>query len=145
MARAEASIVIDRSPEDICAYMDDPANDPEWQSYVLEAQRTSEGPVRVGTTGRGVSSFLGRSLEWTSVTTEYEPNRKRADHVKWGPIEFDQTVSVEEVEGGTKLTFFMEGELRGFFRLADPIVIRMLQRDVETNLARLKDILEAEG
>jgi len=145
MARVEATIVVNRSLEDVCAYMDDPAKDPEWQSYSIETEKTSEGPLGVGTTHRGVAKFLNRSLEWTSVVTGYVLNERRSDEVKLGPLEFTQTVTLEPVEGGTKLTFVMEGEPRGFFRLADPIVIRMLQRDVEGNLARLKDILEAEG
>jgi len=33
----------------------------------------------------------------------------------------------------------------GFFRLAEPIVIRIIQRDFETSLANLKDILEAKA
>ncbi len=146
MARAEASIVIKRPVKEVSDYLEDMANDPEWQSYVLEAEQTSEGPVGLGTTARGVSSFLGRQLEWTSVVIEYEPDVGRSTaHVKWGPIEFDQTVTLEPVEGGTRVSFLMEGEPRGFFRLADPIVVRMIQRDIEGNLARLKDILEAEG
>lgn len=145
MARVEASVVINRPAEEVSAYLNDIRNAPEWQSGLLEAEQTSEGPVGVGTTFRGVLLFLGRRLEWTSELTEYEPNRKWKEKIAAGRLSLEQSLTFEPVEGGTRVTLVGEGEPRGFFRLADPIVVRMMQRDVEGNLARLKDILEAEG
>lgn len=52
---------------------------------------------------------------------------------------------VEAVEGGTKVTAVAEFETGGFFKLADPIIARMDQRQYETNLRNLKDLLEAQG
>ena len=43
---------------------------------------------------------------------------------------------------GTKVTFTLQGEAGGFFKLAEPIVTRSTQRQWETNLANLKDLLE---
>jgi len=51
----------------------------------------------------------------------------------------------EPVEGGTRVTMISEGETGGFFGLADSIVVRMGQRDVGADLAKLKDILEAQA
>jgi hypothetical protein len=33
----------------------------------------------------------------------------------------------------------------GFFKLAEPLVVRMLNRQFETNFANLKDLLEAQS
>jgi len=51
----------------------------------------------------------------------------------------------ESVAGGTKVTRVTEAELGGFFKLAEPLVARMLKRQFETNFANLKDILEAQA
>jgi hypothetical protein len=43
------------------------------------------------------------------------------------------------------VTFHLEGESTGFFKLADPLLNRMLQRQWDTNLANIKDIMETAG
>jgi hypothetical protein len=35
--------------------------------------------------------------------------------------------------------------MAGFFRLAEPLVVRMMGRQFKTNFAHLKDLLEAQG
>ena len=142
MARNEASVVINRPPQEIFAYMTDVRSWPEWNMGILEAEQTSEGPMGVGTTLRGVSQFLGLRGEWTSEVTEYEPNRKWGQKIAQGPMSVEQSCTMEPVEGGTRLTWGGEGEYGGFFRLAEPILVRMFQRQLETILANLKDILE---
>jgi hypothetical protein len=37
----------------------------------------------------------------------------------------------------------VEGEPGGFFRLAEPLVVRAVERELRNNLATLKDVLEA--
>jgi len=145
MARFEASVVINRPVEEVFAYMTDVGNWPLWHSGMLEAEQTSEGPVGVGTTCRGVNQFLGRRMEWASEITEYEPNRKMKQKLISGPMSIEQSLTFEPVEGGTGLTLAGEGEFGGLFRLAEPIVIRTGQRQMEGSLATLKDILEAQA
>ncbi len=49
----------------------------------------------------------------------------------------------EAVNGSTKVTMVGEAEPGGFFKLAEPIALRMTQRQLETSLSNLKDLLEA--
>jgi hypothetical protein len=145
MARAEASIVINRSAKEVGDYLNEPALAPEWQANMLETEKTSEGPTQLGTTYRGLITFLGRRLEFNAMVTEFEPYIRTKMKVNAGPLEAEVTELLEPVEGGTRFTYSMEVEPRGFFRLADAIVMRMMQRDLEGDVARLKDILEANG
>jgi uncharacterized membrane protein len=145
MARAEASVVINRPVDEVFAYVDDIGNASQWQSYVLEVEQTSEGPKGVGTTERGAMQFLGRRIEFAAEITEHEPNRRIKDKITAGPMLVEHSITLEPVEVGTRLTLVAEGETGGFFRLAEPIVARIFQRDVEANLANLKDILEAQA
>jgi len=145
MARAEASIMINRSVKDVWDYLDDPASSLDWESGLLEDEKTSEGPTQVGSTYRGVTVFLGRRLEWTSEIIELEPYRSVKFKAIVGSMPLEETRILEPVEGGTRFTFIREGEPRGLFRLADALVVRLQQRDMEAMVARLKDILEAEG
>jgi len=145
MLRIEASVVINRPVEEVFEFVTNPENDPQWRSGFLESKQTSEGPKGVGTTEQGVVQLLGRRIEWTAEATEYEPNKKVKDKVAAGPMSAEQSQTFEPVEGGTRFTLVLEGETGGFFRLAEPIVIRILQRDLEADVANLKDILEAEA
>ena len=145
MARVEASVVIKRPVGEVFAYVSDETNSPEWESYVLEAEQTSEGPMGLGSTLRGVGQFLGRRMEWTSQITGYEPNRKVDSKIDAGPMQLEESTTFEPVEGGTRVTKVYEGEPGGFFKVAERIVVRMLQRQVEGDLANLKDILEAQA
>lgn len=145
MARIEASVVIDRPIDEVFEFVSNPENDSQWQSGVLESGQTSEGPMGVGATSREVRQFLGRRIESTVEITEYEPKRKIGFKSTSGPIPFKVAYMFEPVEGGTKLSTVGEAEPGGFFKMAEPIAMRMFEREMKGNFANLKDILEAQA
>ena len=103
------------------------------------------GPVAVGTTGREVRQFLGRRMESTYEITEYEPNRKLGFKTTSGPIPMEGGYTLESAGGGTKLDFRIQGDADGFFKLAEPLLVRMVKRQVESDFGNLKDLLEAQA
>jgi uncharacterized protein YndB with AHSA1/START domain len=143
MAKMEASVVIARPIEEVFAYVVNASSWPKWEQGLLEAEQTSEGPIGVGTTFRGLNEFMGRKMEWTSEITEYEPNEKVAQKMISGPVQGEQSLTFEPVEDRTRFTLVSEGETGGFFKVAEPIVNRMMKKQLEGNLAKLKQILEA--
>jgi len=143
MIKIEHSVVINRPIEEIFAFMDNPKNDPKWQSGVLESEQTSEGPAGVGATFREVRKFMGRRFESTLELTKHEPNKNIAWKTTSGPIPFELTATFESVEGGTKIAIVGEVEPGGFFKLAESVVERMLTRQVEADFGNLKDLLES--
>ena len=149
MARYEASVVINRPVEEVCAYLNDVRNWAEWRSDVLEAEQTSEAPLGVGTTFRLVMQWMGQRSEATLEVTEYEPNRKLKYWGASGPGSAEHTYTFEPVEGGTRLTFVAEAEIGGFVKrlygLAEPVLMRMAKRHMDGSFANLKDILEAQA
>ncbi len=144
MAKLEAGITINRPVEEVFAFTSNPENEPLWRPELLELEKTSEGPIGVGTTFREVMQFLGRRIENTGEITKYEPNKMMAVKTTSGPVPMEITGTYQPVEGGTELTFEVEGEVGGFFRFAEPLVARMGKRQMETQLANIKDLLEAE-
>lgn len=143
MSKIQLSVVINRPIEEVFAFHNDPNNDVQWQTGVLESKQTSEGPFGVGTTVNTVIQFLGKRIDTTAEITEYESNEKVRAKATSGPIPFDSTVTFESVEGGTKLTTEAEIDFGGFYKLAEPIVTRSAKRQFEGSFANLKDILEA--
>ncbi len=145
MTKLEQSVVINRPTEEVFAFVADIEKMSQWMSELVEAKQTSEGPVGVGTTYMAVATPLGRRAESTQDVVEYEPNSKFAIKSTSGPVASKDEFTFESVAGGTKVTRVTEAELGGFFKLAEPLVARMLKRQFETNFANLKDILEAQA
>ncbi len=145
MTKLEQSVVINRPTEEVFAFVADIEKMSQWMSELVEAKQTSEGPVGVGTTVNAVANVLGRRAENIQEVTEYEPNSKFAIKSASGPVASKDEFTFESVAGGTKVTRVTEAELGGFFKLAEPLVARMLRRQFETNFANLKDLLEAQA
>ena len=143
MARAEASLVINCPAGKVFAYLTDITKGTEWQSELLEVQQTSDGPVGIGTTIREVRRFLGRNLETAFTVTEYEPDCKLGFKSTSGPIPMRGYYSLEETGDGAKVTMAVEAELTGVFKMTEPLMVHSAKRQMDADIARLKEILEA--
>jgi len=144
MARNEIKIVINRPIEEVFAFVSNSENLPRWRSTSLEVKKTSEGPLGVGSTFRGRFTFLGRQFDGNVVVTAHEPNRVFVSKMAEGPFPLETGYTLEPVENGTHVTFVVEGEPGGFFKLAEPLVVSMARRVYTTDLQNLKEMLEAQ-
>jgi hypothetical protein len=126
--------------------MTDPDNVPVYSSNVIEYELVSGGKQEVGRICRGAVKVAGRRLELTDEMVEVETGRTGKLVSKDATIPYTLSLHYEdEDEGnGTKLTWHQEMEsLKGFFKFADPIVLKLYARDVRSNLEKAKTILEA--
>jgi uncharacterized protein YndB with AHSA1/START domain len=145
MIKVETSVVISRSPEAVFAYISNFENNPRWQGGMREARFTSHGPLGVGSTYAQVATFLGRRVESTFEVIDYQPNRLVKATSTSGSFPITFTRIVEPVDAGTKVVAIVEGDATGFFKLAQPLLARMVQRSVDADYANLKQILEAQA
>ena len=136
-------MTINRPPEEVFAYLTDVRNLPEWQSSVSEARLVSEGPVGVGSAFVEKRSFLGRTLENRLEVTEYAPGAHFDLQVVSGPVQYRVTHRLQPSHGGTRIDVAVEGETKGFFKVADALVARQGSKQLRQDFARLKEILEA--
>jgi uncharacterized membrane protein len=143
MPKINLSIVINRPVEQVFAFMSNFENNLKWQSTLVEVNKTSEGSMGVGTTYQAVTTILGRRINTEQEITEYEPNKRIARKTKSGPFPFEVIVEFERTEGGTRVNAAMDGEPRGFFKLADSLLERAIKRQFDSDLANLKDMMEA--
>jgi uncharacterized protein YndB with AHSA1/START domain len=143
MARIEESIEIKRPVEQVFGYTTDAKSWPRWQSIIVEADQTSPGPVAVGTTFRGTSRMMGRTMPWTAKATEFEANRKYGKNIDSGPMTIDQHNTYLSVEGGTKFTILYEMKVGGFLKLMSPVLAGSMRRELKKSLGNLKRVLEA--
>ena len=141
--KAETSIVIKRSAEDISAFFEEEDSQAQWVSGFVEIRDRSEGPWGVGSTWTEVRQQFGRHIESKVEITEYEPNRKTVAKTTGGPVQAEVTTTLDAVEDGTRLNYVIEADLEGFFKLTGPLLNRMIQRQVYSDFSNLKDLLEA--
>ena len=103
MIHIEESIIINRSIEEVFAFTSETKNLPLWQTDVVEARHTPEGPVQVGTKMAITRAMMGRKIEGTADIVEYAPPTRYAYKTTSGP-EVTGENTCEAVAGGTKFT-----------------------------------------
>jgi len=140
----EVVTVIERPVEAVFAFLVDPSKTADWTPGVTEARQTSDGPVGVGTTVLFIGRFLGRGFESLSECTDYVPNQKFTSKSISGPIHLEVDSTLQAVEGGTSPATVSRGESRGFFKLAEPVIVRLTKKHFETAAENLKALLEAD-
>ena len=143
MIRIEHSLAIDRPVEEVFAFVTNVENAPLWQAWAEEARVTSGGPPGVGTKYTYVCRILGHRISSAGKFTAYEPNKRYGWKVTSGPIAGEADYVFESFNGGTRVTVRGQAEPGGFFKLAEPIVGRMVKRLFEADAENLKDLLEA--
>lgn len=153
--KIEESINIDRSPEDVFAYLEVRSHAAAWMAAVVESgwldrkeASDSATPVGVGRRGRMVLQFPGRRSAFIDEGIEYEPGRRIAHRtVEWS-IPLITACICKPADGKCRATVVSEahhlpGGVLG--RLAEPMVTRGVRRGFRTDLTRLKDILESDA
>lgn len=138
------SIVIDCSKQDIWPYLVEPDKLLLWQSGVVELVAEWEGDPRPGDRSTGAIRIAGRKVNFQTEFTAIDPPERVEFKSAKAPFPFVVRVELEEVEGGTHVTYHGEAEsFRGFFgRLADPIVTKLYARDVKGDLQNLRVLVE---
>jgi len=141
MAKTEASVMVDRTPEEIWNALFDISNPTLLDPDCLEMRKTSAGPWGVGSTFQLKRSKTPKNPNF--LVTEYEPNRKTSFVFTDGPVKgTSQQFSLETIEGKTKLTRKLDMKYSGFFKLVGPFMTGSMQRQGQGDLERTKRLLE---
>ncbi|MGH2750012.1 MAG: SRPBCC family protein [Actinomycetota bacterium] len=152
--KVEESIIINRSPEAVFAFLADREHDSVWMASVVESEwlkpdaGDTDSPTTVGRRGRMVMKNMGRRLKYVDEVTDYEPGRRIAHKTVEGPIKLNTACLTEPAGNGCRATVvaetdsFVGGSLG---KVANPIVARIVGRGFRADLTKLKGILEAES
>jgi carbon monoxide dehydrogenase subunit G len=124
------------TPEQVAAYVTDPAKVPELSPDVEVFELS--GPLAVGTKVREVRRVLGRRMELEWTITDYEPNRRIVFDWTGKWMQVTGAVAFEPVEGGTRVSTHNDIRSRGAFRLIEPIVERSVRREERMMFERLR-------
>lgn len=144
MPRSVVSVVVKRPVEDVFAVVSDPTNTPKWNSTLLSATKTSDGPTKVGTTFQSTGEMFGRQLTTEFTVTELEVNRRFAV-TSTKPFPLTMALALEPTTGGTRIDLIADVEPSGFFKIVGPLMVRMGRRQNQRNLENLRDMLETKA
>ncbi|MFF8262457.1 SRPBCC family protein [Streptomyces virginiae] len=143
MSAIRESIEIDRSPEEVFAYLSDASHLPEWQKSAVSVrggEHTALGSLIA------VRRRIGRrEFPTTMEVTEYDPPRTWHLHGIDGPVRGDVRGTVEPLADGarSRLTLSLDFEGHGIGRVLVPLVVKPYARkEMPLNEEKLKHLLE---
>ena len=145
MIRIETSVVIDRPIDEVFEFVSDVENNSLWQPSFLEGKQTSSGSLGVGTTITTTSRYLGFRMKSDWEVVEFEPNKKYVAKSISGREQAKGTWTFEPVANGTRVDLVAEMGISGLFRIVEPILKNIGQRETEKEFAALKELLEVQG
>jgi hypothetical protein len=143
MARIEESIEIRAPVEKVFAISTDAARWSTWHTAIPEAEQTSAGPVGVGSTFKGVTRLMGRSMPWTATATECEMNKKFGKNIDSGSVLVEQHNTYTPTPDGTRFGMIYDMKFSGCIRLISPMLVRAMRKEMKNSLVNLKQLLEA--
>ncbi len=130
--RAELTIEIARTPEDVFAYLTDISKVPDWQAGVKSAV-LRDGQIEES------RSLFGKELHTTLEIVDQETPRLFTLRALNSPVPFSVRHELEPADGGTRLTVTAQGDVPGF---AAGFLARRAEKQFRGDFARLKEILE---
>ncbi len=136
---AEVQVFVARPPEEVFAYFADLRHEPEYNAQVHDIRKTTEGPLRLGTTFEGQHDGLG-AVSWTLV--EFDAPRHVAIEGRVGSGSYRWVSDLEPAgEGGTTMHGRMEWRPPNAVRLLSPVLAPILRLKARRSFARFASVL----
>jgi hypothetical protein len=136
---------IRRPRTEVAAFMFDPKNDATWTTGVVDVRPLTSGRLRVGSRVERTSKFLGRKFAYEYEVVDADADHLVAMHVEEPfPMHIRYELKDAEDGRGTIAAIHATGEAGGFYRLAAPLLNRMVRRSISNDLKALRDHLEAQ-
>ncbi len=144
--RNEHTIVIAAAPADVFPWLADTHRRLRWMGALVESEPLTDGPPAPGSRYRDVFEDHGQRIELEAELVEVEPGERLTARLVSKGFESTSAQRLEPAGGGTLLTATIETRYTMLAaRLVGPLVTRHAQKQLETDLARLKELVEAEA
>lgn len=136
------TVTIDRTVDEVFAYLADLEHIPDWNWAIECTERLGIGPVGVGATYRQVRHTPSRSVEELRIT-EFEPDRLLRIEGTLGPFPATVSYALDGDGVSTRIVNHVQLATPGGLRLVAGMLAGKVAGSVAANLATLKERLEA--
>ena len=142
----EATTVVEKPIDEVFAFLASGENDPKFSPRVQKIEKTTDGPVGVGTVFESTVKDAGMTTNRTLEITEFESPSK----IRWAERSKNIVTAKEggydlapEGEGATKVRIFNVLEGHGLGKVVLPLALRGARKDAPDFAARIKAAAEA--
>ena len=115
-----------------------------WMTPVVESRQRPPGRIGVGTQYEHTVRFMGKRFTTRARAAECVPSRRLVFVSMDRRFDLEVTVTLEPVGAATRVHEVLRGDARGFFKVAEPVLARAVQRHLDGSLADLKDLVESQ-
>ncbi len=142
MIKAEHTVTIQASVEEVFSTVTNVENTPRWVS-VIKNVKAANSSVGVGTTFTETAELLGQTATIDKVVTVYDPPHRYAVRSISGPVAHTITISIEPDGEAVLVRLVLEAEEpSGMMALMSSMVVGVLNSLLDSDLARLKQLVE---
>ncbi len=128
------------------AFVADAENNPRWQRGMRSCRWATDEETHVGSIYHQEARFLGRPIRSTFAVTSFEPGRSITIRTIDSTFPIEVTRSVEPLgEDRSLVRAVVAGDAAGVFRIAEPVLQRMVARSVRTDYRRLQQLCREEA
>ncbi|MGG1399108.1 SRPBCC family protein [Bacillus salipaludis] len=143
MVDVRTEIIINSPIDKVARFVEDPDNAPKWYVNIKSVEWKTPKPLIRGSKIAFKAEFLGRKLEYTYEIAEYVSGQKLVMRTAQGPFPMETTYTWEKLDtAATRMTLRNAGNPSGFSKIFAPIMGKMMKRENQKDLQRLKNILE---
>lgn len=143
----EASTVVAKPIEFVFDFLAAGLNDPQFSPRVQQIEKTTDGPVGVGTVFVSTVKDAGMTTKREIEITEFNSPRS----FRWTERSKNLVTSklggydLESTTDGTKVTIFNELEGHGFGKLITGLALKAARKEAPALAQRIKSAIEAAG
>lgn len=140
------AVEIDRPAATIFPYLVGCDGRRRWMGVLVACEQVTDGAPGRGTRFRDVFEDRGQRIVIDAEVVEYEPSERFATRLRSKAFHATTSQRLEERDGRTRVTTVIDTEYTNrMVRLMAGVITRHAQRQLETDLARLKEVVEAEN
>jgi carbon monoxide dehydrogenase subunit G len=139
MLEAHGAVRIKAPIGEVFDYLADARNEPKWLPGAAGIELTSGEPIALG------SSFVGSYARAGTVRiaiTGFDRPHALTFHGEAKGLSFDDAIQLAETADGTELRAVMRTQPKGVFRLAAPLMGRVISKQFQADWDRLREAIE---
>lgn len=138
-------ITINRPISEVFAFISDISNGPKMNENIVNVDKLTEGPIRVGSLFKETRVIRGRNAAATIEVVQYNPTKEFSARSDSNGLIVTYHYQMSEVTDGTEVSFQCEVKTSGIVMLLfKPLLIKILKQEDGDHLKDIKRVIESQ-